>query len=149
MRKMKVDVQHILKEIAQSDDYRFAGTAAAYRQIAAELSNLAIPKKQWSWNYLHQVAHGKLQPSRPLADAILRFHKKLKIRDCQITGYEPTEVFAPAGFLAPGTIINAISRKCSSSLCDRDFVPLHPNQRFCSPQCRRKFHQMQRRGDLC
>ena len=139
---MKYDVRQVLAQIAQSDQYRLIGTAAAFRQIAAELNNLVVPPKHWTWNYLHQVAHGRLKPSHVLTTAIMRLQSILKIRTHQVPNFENTQVFAPAGFITPGTIISTTSRKCFSSLCDRNFVPSHPRQRFCNPECRRQFHRI-------
>jgi hypothetical protein len=141
---MKDDVQHILREIVQSDAFCADGIANKYRLVVDELNHLTIPQGRWTWNYLHEVAHGKLKPSRLLTAAILRLQNRLHIRRGQTLELECTQVLAPAGFIVPGTIINASSRKCAFSLCGRNFIPINPAQKFCSPECRKTFHQIKK-----
>jgi hypothetical protein len=135
------DVQRVLVILAQSDEYRSRGIAATYRRIVNDLNNLSSPPKHWSWNYLHEVSRGRLQPSPILTAAILCLQNKLRIQHKQAPSFESTQVFAPAGYVAPGALILATSRKCAWELCRRDFVPLHPQQRFCNTSCRLQSHK--------
>jgi hypothetical protein len=135
---MQVDIRQVLAELAQSDQYRSTGTAATFRKIAAELNRSSSPQRRWTWNYLHEVCHGRLRPSRVLVTSILRLQNTIKFRKHQVPDFETTQVLAPSGFIAPDTIICTPSRKCTSSYCDRNFVPAHPNQRYCTPECRRR-----------
>jgi hypothetical protein len=140
---MKDDIGQVLEEIARSGGFLLTGKKATYSQIADQLNHLTQPQKHWTWNYIHEVAHGKLKPSRELITRILRLRNKLNIHATQVREFVRIEILAPVDFVIPGAIVNTTSRRCSSKLCDRNFIPVHPRQRFCSPECRKISRQRQ------
>jgi hypothetical protein len=106
---------------------------AVCRRVADELSHQIKPNSNWSGNYIHQVAHGKLPVSRRLAQSINKLFSKHSI-DVE---YEAVVVLAPVGYVSPYSMVVIPSQKCASGGCGRMFIPCNPRQKYCNEKCRK------------
>lgn len=127
-------IQWKLGEILQMMNHPGNGIAETCRRVAVELGQQVKPVKLWSWGYIHQVARGKLAPSKKLSRAIDCLYGKLM--NAPTPDYETVLVVAPTGFITPNSVVIVPSRICKYTNCGRSFIPSNPSQKFCCEFCR-------------
>ena len=124
-------LQALFDNIRAPDD----GIAETCRTLASQLGNQVHPKKEWGWQYIHQVLHGKIRPSRNLMLAIGRLQQRTLVEPHP--DWDFVLIRAPKGFVQPKTLVTIPAKKCSLPTCNHSFLPSNPNHRFCSPDCRK------------
>lgn len=114
------------------------GVAETCRILAGYLNQQSQPQTKWNWQYIHQVIHHKLPPSKMFILAVNRlFEKQAEKNTVEL---EAITIIAPIGYVAPNTLIMIAAKECANNLCHTMFIPKNGNHRFCSKLCR-KFAQ--------
>jgi len=106
--------------------------------LAIKLSRLVDKDPPWSGNYLYNVIHDKLDPSKKLSLAIERYAQVLDGIPSILAGYEPVTVYALPGKIQKNTVITGESRECRRPDCPIHFVKRVWNQEYCSPECNKQ-----------
>lgn len=114
--------------------HRGEGMANACRRIAAELNCESNVQRNWGWQYVHQVARGKMCPSRLMGIAVNRLYARLTSSALQ---YESVTILAPVGLVSPNSVVKISSQKCAYQHCNHMFIPTNPSQKYCSEECRK------------
>jgi hypothetical protein len=138
---------HDLKRLIQLEDVLKSygvGKVERLRQLAKGLSQTINPPSNWSWNYIHQVSHGKLPLSSKLRIAIRRLHSLLRVSENNQPEMEHVSVIAPIGQIESNTLVAARTRNCKRPGCGIRFIPHSPSQIYHAPSCRIKKSQKKR-----
>jgi len=97
-------------------------TVADLRVAANLLRSFAGTDRRWSWQYIHQVLHGHLEPSISMKIAMSRVFNALQ--SGSMPSLAPCVRMVPVGTLAP----QAALRICA---CANGFVANVGNRRYC------------------
>jgi hypothetical protein len=111
------------------------GIAATCCRLADMLNEYAPPTKHWGPEYIHEVLHRNLPPSKALNSAISKVHSEVIKED--ISKFEPVIILVKPGSVLPNSILNGGSRLCSLENCKRPFIPTNSMQIYCSSECRK------------
>jgi hypothetical protein len=111
------------------------GIAATCRHLAEMLNEYAPPTKHWGPEYVHEVLHRNLPPSKALASAISKVHSIVMKED--YSEFETVVILTKPCTVIPNSIFSGGSRICKSEHCDRPFIPINTMQKYCSLECRR------------
>ena len=112
--------------------------------IAEKMSAVVGQAPVWTWRYVHNVLHEKINPSKSFIQAIGRLQVILDDGHPFMVRSTRVNVYA-LGKVSPGTVILSDSRRCANSTCPIEFVPRVPNQRCCSPECSRARHNIMKK----
>jgi hypothetical protein len=107
-------------------------------RVAERLREFAPPtsKVNWQRKYLDNVLKGRQAASTALCDAINRLIAAKEGQPQLLTRARPVLVNV-IGNVSPGAVVLGDGKPCKNPACPIEFVPIVPNQRFCSPACRR------------
>lgn len=108
------------------------GKVAMYKDLAYRLSESVGHTPPWTWRYVQGVLAGTLSPSPTFARSVLALKIAVEKTPSTQTDLELVQVFARPGTVQPGAIVLAESRSCANPSCTVCFIPLYPEQIFCS-----------------
>lgn len=140
----QLDTISKLEQLAARYRFLYGGVASGFRQLAADLSFCVRRDSSWGWQYIHQAAHQKLTISGRLAQAILILYADVVGKSAP--QFEPIRAIAPVGLIEGVVLIGAAARTCVRENCGRNFIPVHPSQRYCNPRCRQYSRKKRKYG---
>lgn len=125
-------------------------TRSQLREVGRQAAHLAGRSRPWGGDHLYVLLHGERWPKYgihpDLLAAVLRCAGMKNLNGTRT-------VRVQARHVKEGAVVLARSRRCACRRCCVHFVPVTPNQRYCSAACaaeaaarRRRTERMQARS---
>ena len=101
-------------------------------EIGIEAARMAGRARAWGGHHLYTLIHYERWPKYGIHPDL--FHAVLRRADMDVlNGASPVRVYARG--VRAGAVVLARSRRCARTRCGIHFVPVTPNQRYCSDTC--------------
>jgi hypothetical protein len=132
------DLVEALREIFRHYGYEPATLSTdAKQEIADRLSEIARRDAPWGWRYVHNFMAGNIQAGNEFKAAIVGLASLIDGAPIQLLTGRSVNVIA-LGSIRPGALVYGDSRKCAFVSCPIHFIPRVWNQRYCSPDCKKR-----------
>lgn len=129
-----------LDKFAELFDAHFEREADGYRRFAALLTTIADRKKPWQYTFIYNIlrkADG-FNVGDQMWNALLAFEKE---RSGALRQFTVMSVY-DAGMFA---MVLSPPKGCAWEECPEQFIPNHPNGKYCSNRCRMDAKNKRRR----
>lgn len=104
-------------------------SVAGLVELAQLLSSINGRGKNWSWRYIHQIAHGKLDPSKAMISAMDRLGAQLDgVPKLRVLGHQ-INVWSLDPESSNAMIPTLTSKRCMK--CSTKFVPNVRCRKYC------------------
>lgn len=107
-------------------------TRSELKKIGEEAARQVGRKRPWGGSHIYTLIHFDKWPKYGISKDLFRSVVKLAGMEAK-NGKKTVEVLADG--VRPGSIVLARSRKCNRRRCKIHFVPVTPNQIYCSEGC--------------
>lgn len=119
-----------LDKFAELFDAHFKRDADGYRRFAATLTDISKRKKPWQYTFVYNIlrkADG-FSVGDQMWSALLAFEKERSgaLRQHTVMSVYIVDMFA---------VVLSPSQPCSWEECPEQFIPNHPNGKYCSNRC--------------